>query len=384
MKILYVAPDVPVPHTGDFLGGSTHVLKVAESLARKRCEVLIISRRMRGQCKYERISERIEVRRFYRGLIFPIETGKREGRIVVEKRKRLFKFFENIYFTFYRMILTFYVFLILCRRDFDLVVERNSAKGIGVLPAKILGVKAVVEVIDTDFSGIQLKLADKILAYTKKIIPKEFHEKVVLTHAGVDAKFKPVDAREVRERYGLDGKVVVYVGELSEWHGADMLLDIAERLKEEVKFLLVGKRLEKLRGDAKKRGIADKFVFAGFVKHEEMPKFISAADVGIAPYRPSEEMKKHGFYFSPIKIFEYMACGKAIVASDLEIIRDIISANRCGLLAKPGNAEDFASKIEILLRDEKMREIMGKNGRKAALKYTWDSVADAILSDCHG
>ena len=381
MNILYIAPDVPVPHTGEFLGGSTHVLKVAESLARRGCEVFIISRRMRGQRKYERISERIETRRIYRGLVLPMGGAGRSGS---GEKKKSFKFFENLYFIFYRMILTFYVFLILCRRDFDLVVERNSAKGIGVLPAKIFGVKAVVEVIDTDFSRLQLKLADKILAYTKNIIPKEFHNKVVLTHAGVDAKFKPVDAREVREKYGLDGKVVVYVGEMSEWHGADMLLDIAERLKEGVKFLLLGKQLEKLRGDAEERGVADKFVFVGFVKHEEMPKFISAADVGIAPYKPIEEMKKHGFYFSPIKIFEYMACGKPVVASDLEIIRDIISANRCGLLAKPGNAEDFASKIEVLLRDEKMRERMGKNGRKAVSKYTWDRVADAILSDCHG
>ncbi|UYZ40652.1 MAG: glycosyltransferase family 4 protein [Candidatus Methanospirare jalkutatii] len=382
MKILYIAPDVPVPHTGEFLGGSTHVLKVAESLARRGCEVFIISRRMRGQRKYERISERIKTRRIYRGLVLPIGGAGRSGS---GEKKKSFKFFENIYFIFYRMILTFYVFLILCGRDFDLVVERNSAKGIGVLPAKIFGVKAVVEVIDADFSRLQLKLADKILAYTKNIIPKEFHDKVVLTHAGVDAKFKPVDAREVREKYGLEGKkVVVYVGEMSEWHGADMLLDIAEKLKEEVKFLLLGKQLEKLKRDAEARGVADKFVFAGFVKHEEMPKFISAADVGIAPYKPSEEMKKHGFYFSPIKIFEYMACGKPVVASDLEIIRDIISANRCGLLAEPGNTEDFALKIEVLLRDEKMRERMGKNGRKAVLKYTWDSVADAILSDCHG
>jgi len=146
MNILYIAPDVPVPHTGEFLGGSTHVLKVAESLARWGCEVFIISRRMRGQRKYERISERIETRRIYRGLVLPIGGTGRSGS--GEKRKS-FKFFENIYFTFYRMILTFYVFLILCRRDFDLVVERNSTRGIGVLPAKILGVKAVVEVIET-------------------------------------------------------------------------------------------------------------------------------------------------------------------------------------------------------------------------------------------
>ncbi|RLI14232.1 hypothetical protein DRO49_06395 [Candidatus Bathyarchaeota archaeon] len=50
------------------------------------------------------------------------------------------------------------------------------------------------------------------------------------------------------------------------------------------------------------------------------------------------------------------------------------------MLAKLGNAEDFALKIEVLLRDEKMRERMGKNGRKAVSKYTWDSVADIILN----
>ncbi|MCW7079181.1 MAG: hypothetical protein OCU22_08670 [Canidatus Methanoxibalbensis ujae] len=59
------APDVPVLHTGEFV--LTHVLKVAESLARRGCEVFIISRRMRGQRKYERISERIVTGRIYRG-----------------------------------------------------------------------------------------------------------------------------------------------------------------------------------------------------------------------------------------------------------------------------------------------------------------------------
>ncbi len=93
MKILYIAPDVPVPHTGEFLGGSTHVLKVAESLARRGCEVFIISRRMRGQRKYEQISERIATRRIYQGLVFPIETGKRGSRNI-GKKKQLF--FENI------------------------------------------------------------------------------------------------------------------------------------------------------------------------------------------------------------------------------------------------------------------------------------------------
>jgi glycosyltransferase involved in cell wall biosynthesis len=74
-----------------------------------------------------------------------------------------------------------------------------------------------------------------------------------------------------------------------------------------------------------------------------------------------------------------MACGKPVVASDLEIIRDIINENQCGLLAKPGNADDFASKIRMLLEDEALRKQFGENGRKAVMeKYTWDKVADRI------
>jgi len=58
MNLLYVAPDIPVPYTGDFVGGSTHVLKIAESLAKKGNNVLIISRRVtREQKKYEKIAD---------------------------------------------------------------------------------------------------------------------------------------------------------------------------------------------------------------------------------------------------------------------------------------------------------------------------------------
>ncbi len=294
MKVLYVAPDVPVPHTGEFLGGSTHVLKVAGSLAKRGCEVLIISRRMLKQSKYERISEKIETRRFYRGLIFPVEEGRKSNIRKSDTRKnKIISKIKNIYFIFYHTILSFYVFVLLLVQDFDLVIERNSAKGIGVFPAKIFGIKSVVEVIDPEFSRIQLRFADRILAYTKRIIPEKFHAKIVLTHAGVDAEeFADADGNEVRDKYGLSGKkVVVYAGELSEWHGAGTLLSVAERLSEEVKFLMVGKRLSELRGEAERRGVADKFVFAGFVPHGEVPKFISAADVCVAPYKPNEKAK---------------------------------------------------------------------------------------------
>ncbi|HID42178.1 MAG TPA: glycosyltransferase, partial [Archaeoglobaceae archaeon] len=155
----------------------------------------------------------------------------------------------------------------------------------------------------------------------------------------------------------------------------DMLLDVAERI--DAKFLMIGKNLSELEKEAERRRIENKFIFLGFVKHEEVPKFISAADVCVAPYKLTKEMGKHGFYFSPIKIFEYMACGKPVVASDLEIIRGIIE-NKCGLLAKP-NAEDFAEKTLMLLKDVKLSKKLGESSKKAVKKYTWDKVVDVVL-----
>ena len=74
MNILYVAPDIPVPHTGEFVGGSTHVMKIAEGLTKKGNDVIILSRRVSGnQKKYEEISKNIFTRRVYRGLISPIQ-----------------------------------------------------------------------------------------------------------------------------------------------------------------------------------------------------------------------------------------------------------------------------------------------------------------------
>ena len=228
-------------------------------------------------------------------------------------------------------------------------------------------------------------MAHKIVAYTKNIVDPRLHDKVELVSAGVDTTlFKPrgENGLDIRRKYHLeDTHVIVYVGSLSAWHGAEDLIDIAAELASDVSILMIGKELAVLEEKAKKKGVYNKFVFTGFVAHEEVPKYIAAADIGVAPYNPEgfQFMDKFGFYFSPIKIFEYMACGKPVVASDLEIIRDIIRENEGGLLAKAGDAKDFAAKIKVLLEDETLRKKFGENGRNAVInKYTWDKVAETI------
>jgi glycosyltransferase involved in cell wall biosynthesis len=373
-----------VPHTGDFVGGSTHVLKIAESLGKKGSQVFIISRRMEGQRKYEKISENIFTRRVYRGLILPIhgKISSKEG----EKSEFFLNFIEKPYFFIYRFILIFLILYLLKKYKIDIILDRSSSKGIGVFSGFLLRIPTFMELLDTDYSVLSLKLANKIFAYTKRIINPNLHDKVEIVSAGVDTDiFKPLSSEEVRKKYGLkDKKTVVYVGSLSAWHGAEDLIEVATKLHEDIRFLMIGKNLEILGEKAKEKGVNSKFIFTGFVRHEEVPNYITAGDVAVAPYNPKgfKEMEKYGFYFSPIKIFEYMACGKPVVASDLEIIRDIINENKCGLLAKPGDAEDFAEKIRMLLEDEALKKRMGENGRKAVIeKYTWDRVTKDILGE---
>jgi glycosyltransferase involved in cell wall biosynthesis len=381
MNILYIAPDIPIPHTGDFVGGSTHVLSVAKSLAKRGNTVLILSRRVsKGQKKYDKIADNIFTRRVYRGLILPIrgKTSSKE-----EKSKFLYNLIEKSYFFIYRFILIFLVLYLLKKYKIDIILDRSSSKGIGVFPGFLLGIPTIVELLDPNYSNLSLKLGTKIFAYTKSIVKPSLHRKVEIVSAGVDLDvFKPLDGDEVRRKYGLESrKIIVYVGSLSAWHGAEDLIDVAAKLDEDVKFLMVGKNLEMLEEKANEKGVSYKFIFTGFVEHEEVPRYIAAADVAVAPFNPKgfKEMEKYGFYFSPIKVLEYMACGVPIVASDVELVRDIINGNNCGLLAKPGNANDFAEKIKILLNNKKLSKMYGNNGRETVKKYSWDIVVDKIL-----
>jgi glycosyltransferase involved in cell wall biosynthesis len=387
MNIIYVAPDIPIPHTGDFVGGSTHVLKISEGFAKRGDKVIILSRRVtKKQNKYEKLGDSIFTRRVYRGLFFPIR-GKISRKEDFENAF-LNNFVQKTYFLIYSFILILLVIYFLKKHKIDVVLDRSSSKGIGVFSGFLMGKPTIVELLDPDYSKLSLRLANKIFAYTKNIIDPIFHDKVKIVSAGVDTNtFKPDygEGNDVRKKYNLKGKkVVVYVGAMSAWHGAEDLIEIATKFEGDLRFLMVGKGLDVLEEKTKEISISSRFIFTGFVEHEDVPKYISAADVAVAPYNPKgfREMEKYGFYFSPIKIFEYMACGKPVVASDVEIIRDIINENRCGLLAKPGNVEDFSEKIRMLIDDSALRKKFGDNGRNAVIeKYSWEKVAKEIY-DC--
>ncbi len=382
--VLYVAPDIPVPHAGVFLGGSTHVMEVSRALVKNGFEVHVLCRRMsKEQPSQEEISEGILAHRVYRGIFFPVTGGLSLDK-KLSLKARAFKLGEALYFTtIYRLALAALAARLIVKYDIDAVLERNSAKGIGAFPARLLKKPLVEEVIDPDLSRAAVRSADRVFAYTPKVLEGLVPaDRVSITTAGVDTdRFRPMDGSAMRRKYGLEGKkVVVYVGEMSAWHGIDVLVRAMALLGDDYRALILGKNAGKLKPLATELGVMDRLAFTGQVGHDEVPAYIAAADLGAAPYDPAGglAMDRFGFYFSPIKMFEYMACGKPIVASDIDIVRDIVRESGCGLLSRPGDPESLAAAIRALMESPD-RASMGIAGLRACKeKYNWDRVGGDI------
>lgn len=212
-------------------------------------------------------------------------------------------------------------------------------------------------------------------------------EKVFVVPNGVEGeRFYQPGAREgVRRELGINGRFVVgFSGSLKPWHGVDLLMRAFAMVYAEDReacLLIVGdgpmrRALEALAVEAK---VIDAVIFTGAVAHDRMPQMLSAMDVGAAPYPAIED-----FYFSPIKLFEYMAAGCAVVASAQGQIGEVIEHERTGLVCPPGDVVELAACLKRLRRDLPLRRGLGDAARlRVAQRHTWRGVAERITAILH-
>ena len=256
------------------------------------------------------------------------------------------------------------------------------------LPPVTSGAGMLVRIHDA-FSGSYLNIYRKIIAttyaYSKKSkLLSRYSEKVVVIQNGVDTtRFNPrVDGEEVRQRYGLgQSRVALFVGALTTWHaykGVDVLLRAFKNASEKqanFKLLIVGSGnlMGKYRSMAQELGISSSVVFAGKVSDEELPKYYAACDFAILPSKDSSE----GF---GLVLLEAMACGKAVIGSQVGGIVEVITDGVNGLLAEPNDVEALARAIRNLFDDDQKRAMMGQFGRRFAESHDWSAVAQKVES----
>ena len=302
----------------------------------------------------------------------------------------------------------------------DIVYIRSSAFGFGpLLFAKLSKIPGVVEVngIWRDEQMLSIKstpvykrwliapvqylrhlslvcitrYADHIIAVTPKIaayltsmgINKE---KITIARNGVNTDtFTPRDKDESKKSLGLNKDIIYigFVGSLTAWQGTDDLLVSLSLIETSasINLLIIGDGSERdnLKALAKKLNIMDRVHFLGKRPYMDIPTYISACDLLAAP------KKSLLSGYSTLKVYEYMACARPIIASRVNGL-EFISEYNIGYLFSPGDPNDIKEKIlNFLDSDMETRRQMGKRARQLAVdNFSWDATAQQIRSSIRG
>jgi glycosyltransferase involved in cell wall biosynthesis len=201
----------------------------------------------------------------------------------------------------------------------------------------------------------------------------------VLPNGANPATFDPgIDGTAVKARYGVPGKTVIgFVGILRPWHGLEMLLEAFAQLgsaRQDLCLLIVGDGpIEaELKARAAALGISSRVTFTGRLSHDGVRDHVAAFDIAVSP--------KATFYASPMKILEYMAMAKPVVAPAMDNIRDIVDAGRTGILFEPDNVPALCQALQQLVDDRALCIRLGRQARaEIESARTWQTNARRVI-----
>lgn len=197
---------------------------------------------------------------------------------------------------------------------------------------------------------------------------------------GVDpARFSEPPAP--RQRRADASFTIGFVGSLKPWHGLPILTEAFATLHTEddrTRLLVVGDGPERAATEAciDAHGLREAVCFTGAVTPDRVSPLLSSMDAAVAPYPPQPN-----FYFSPLKVLEYMAAGLPVVASRIGQLEDLIVDGETGLLSTPGDPYALAARLRQLRDDPDLRLRLGSAARTVVVeRHTWQAVTSRILA----
>lgn len=234
--------------------------------------------------------------------------------------------------------------------------------------------------------------ADRVLTITnalkEELISRGVSEnKITVLPNGVDSdRFVPREPDlALKASLGLEGTTVIgYIGSVLDYEGLGLLIDAAKILKRrgrKFSCMIVGDgaELEKFQDRVVDEGLSEVFIFTGRVPHEDVERYYSFVDIAPFPRLPLPVCEM----VSPLKPFEAMAMGKAVVASDVQALTEIVQNEVNGLLHKKGNAESLAEKIDRYLTDPDFMKEMANAGREWVVRERQWKDLGRIASDIY-
>ena len=287
----------------------------------------------------------------------------------------------------------------------DVVYERRTSPKVAWTISSLTGIPFVVEIngvlreevhasATRNFTGsVRVRLRRRMLRQAAAVVAvSEGVRRSIITDLGVGDDrvwtvpngantevFRPMDKLESRRSLGIrpTDRVICYVRSLAPWQGVRHLLAASARLKHKgveqmVLILGTGPEESHLKAYAEKLGISTSVQFVGAPSNSRVPVYVNAADVCTAPFETTRRA-------SPIKIFEYLACGKPVVASDVDEVGSFLRQTGSGVVVEPANPEVLSEAIEWLFRHPAESDLMGLRGRAAVQRTrSWATTAAGV------
>ena len=215
--------------------------------------------------------------------------------------------------------------------------------------------------------------------YQKNKVPSK---KILVAPNGIDPKLLSIDVSKKEARLELDmpvdKKVACYTGHLYIWKGVNIAVQAMKELPSNFLLYIVGgapddvERFRKYVSDEEINNV----MLTGYVAPRMVHKYLAAADVLVLPNTSTDEMSR--LYTSPLKLFEYMAARRPIIASDLLSIREILNEQNA-ILVKPDDPKSMAAGIEKVAGSSSLGEKLAKKAFEDVRQYTWDTRRDNVL-----
>jgi glycosyltransferase involved in cell wall biosynthesis len=209
----------------------------------------------------------------------------------------------------------------------------------------------------------------------------------LVAHDGVDSAWlaERPERGEARRELGLDGetrRLAVYTGHLYRGRGIELILELARRTPDHL-FLIVGGREEDVaRRRSEAEGIANARV-VGFEPPARVPLYLRAADVLLMPYADSIATTggtDTAAFASPLKLFEYLAAGRPVLASQLPVLGEVLRHGDNALLLPYESIHAWAQALRTLAAEPELADALARSARHDAAGYTWERRAENILS----